>query len=62
MSDVYVCISKQTCKTRGVWGHAPSGNVIDALRLLRKAFWGRSRAVVATWLLEYCLAVHVCSC
>ena len=41
----------QECKTRGVWGHAPPGNFqkLDALRLLLRPFWDRSRAVVATW-------------
>ena len=31
--------------------------------MLLRPFWGRSRAVVATWLAEYCiqfLAVHAC--
>jgi len=38
---------------------------LDALRLLLRPFWDKSRAVVATWLAEYCiqfLAVHVCIC
>ena len=53
--------------TRGVWGHGPPGKFLklDALRLLPRPFWDRSRAVVATWLAEYCiqfLAVHVCIC
>ena len=65
MSDMYVCMYKQAWKTRGVWGRAPPGNFkkLDALRLLLRPFWGRSRAVVATWLTEYCiqfLAVQVC--
>ena len=35
---------------------------LDALRLLLRPFWDRSRAVVATCLAEYCiqfLAVHI---
>ena len=36
---------------------------VDALRLLLRPFWDKSRVVVAIWLAEYCiqfLAVHVC--
>ena len=35
---------------------------IDALRLLPRPFWNRSRIIVATWLADNCikfLAVHV---
>ena len=38
---------------------------LRCLRLLLRPFWDRSRAVVVTWLAEYCiqlLAVHVCIC
>ena len=47
------------CKTRGVWGHAPPGNFekLDALRLLLRPFWDRSRAVAATWLAECCIQI-----
>ena len=43
MSVVYVCKSKGG--GGGVWGHAPPK--LDALRLLLRPFWDRSRAVVA---------------
>ena len=35
----------------GVWRHAPPGNFekLDALRLLLRPFWDRSRTIVATW-------------
>ena len=64
---MYACKSRQACKTREVLGHAPPGNFLklDALRLLLRSFWNRSRAVVATWLAEYCiefLALQVCIC
>ena len=35
---------------------------LDALGLLLRPFWDRSKAVVATWLMEHCiqfLAVHI---
>ena len=35
-------------------------NYVDALRLLLRPFWDRSRAVVATWLAEYCPYVSMC--
>ena len=59
MSDVYGCMHKHArlggpCKTRGVWGHAPPGK-LDVLRLLLRPFWDRNRAIVATWLAEYCM-------
>ena len=50
--NVYACISIQDKK-------------FDALRLLLRPFLNGSRAVVATWLAEYCihfLAAHVCIC
>ena len=59
---------KYTCaRSLGGWGHGPPGNFrkLDALRLLLRPFWDRSRAVVATWLAKFCikfLAVHVCTC
>ena len=55
------CISIQDqgdpCKTRVVWGHAPPGKFqkLDVLRLLLRPFWDRNRAIVATWLAEYCI-------
>ena len=51
---MYACINMYACKTRGVLGHAPPGK-LDALRLLLRLFLDRSRAVVATWLAEYCI-------
>ena len=52
MSDLCVC------KDLWVWGDVPPGNQkLDALRLLLRPFWGRSRAAVATWLTEYCIQV-----
>ena len=56
MSDVYVCMHKHA-RLGGSGGMLPQ-EILDALR----PFWDRSRAVVATWLTEYCiqfLAVHV---
>ena len=37
------------CTKVGIWGHAPpeSFEKLDALRLLLRPFWDRSRAVVA---------------
>jgi len=58
MSAVYVYMHK-VARTRGVWGHAPPGN---ALRLLLRPLWDRSRAAVHGWLTEYWIqfsAVHI---
>ena len=55
---MYACINS---KTRGSGGMLPQKKS-DALRLLLRPFWNRSRIVVATWLAEYCikfLMVHV---
>ena len=51
-------------KTRGVWGHAPPGNFqkLDALRLLLRPFWDRSRALVATWLAAILHPIFGCPC
>ena len=64
---MYACKSRQACKTiGGVWGHvhAPPGNFkLDALRLLLRPFWDRSRAVVATCMARGVLhPIFVCSC
>ena len=55
---MYACINS---KTRGSGGMLPQKKS-DALRLLLRPFWNRSRIVVATWLAGYCikfLTVHV---
>ena len=54
-------------KTRGIWGHAPLGDLLklDALRLLLRPLWDKRRAVAAAWFAEYCiqiLAVFICVC
>ena len=48
---VYVWMYNQGGLYRGVWGHAPPGNFskLEALRLLLRPFWDRSRAVVAVY-------------
>ena len=61
---MYACM--YACKAGG-GGMLPQEifSKLDALRLLLRPFWDRSRAVVAAWLAEYCfqfLAVHVCIC
>ena len=65
MSDVYEEMHKPA-RLGGSGGMLP-GNFfkLDAMRLLLRPFWDRSRAVVAAWLAEYCiqfLAVHICIC
>ena len=49
----------EICKTRGgVVGACSPRKILgklDALRLLLRSFWDRSRAVVAIWLVEYCI-------
>ena len=45
---------------RGVLGHAPPKK-FDALRSLLRPFWDSSRAIVATWLAEYCIIID-CPC
>ena len=62
---MHVCMHKHPSVQHysGIWGHAPPGNFqkLDSLRLLLRPFWDRSRAILATWLVEYCiqfLAVH----
>ena len=62
VSDASVCMHKHA----RLW-HALLGKFQkwDALRLLLRPFWDRSKAVVATWLAAYCiqfLAVHVYIC
>ena len=62
VSDASVCMHKHA----RLW-HALLGKFQkwDALRLLLRPFWDRSKAVVATWLTTYCiqfLAVHVYIC
>ena len=65
MCDVYVYTYKHE-RLGGSGGMFPQKNFkLDALILLLRPFWDRSRAIVATWLAEYCiqfLAVHVCIC
>ena len=56
-------MSDKHARLGGSGGISPTK--LDALRLLPRPFWDRSRAVVATWLDEYCiqlLAVHVRIC
>ena len=62
VSDVYVYMHKHA-RLGGSGGMPPQEIILklDALRLLLRPFWGRSRAIVAAWVAEYCiqsLAVH----
>ena len=59
--ECYVCISMQDYGGLGAY----SPRKFDALRLLLRPFWDKSRVVVATWLAGYCiqfLAVLICIC
>ena len=51
VSDVHVCMHAQACKTRWIWGHAPTGKI----RCLKLPFLDRSRPALATWLIGYCI-------
>ena len=59
---MYVCMHKHV-RLGGSGGMLPQETFflkLDALRLLLRPFWDRSRIVVATWLTDNCiLAVHV---
>ena len=66
MSDVYVCMPK-VCKTRGGLGACSPRKILEirCSEIPSEAIWDKTRAVVATWLAEYCiqfLAVHICIC
>ena len=59
MSDLSVCMHKHA-RLGGSGGMLPQ-EILDALRLLLRPFWDRSRALVATWLVEYCIQFLACA-
>ena len=63
MSDLYVCVHKHA-RLAGSRGMLPQESFLkfDALRLLLRPFWDRSRAVVATWFTEYFIQFFGCPC
>jgi len=50
-----VCMYAQSCCKTGGGAGGISRRKLDALRLLLRQFWNRSRGVVATWPADYCI-------
>ena len=58
----FVRMHVKACKTRGFWGHASPGK-LDAVRLLLRPFWDRSKAVVAIYIAREVLhPIFDCPC
>ena len=57
---MYAYICKQACKTGGIWGDAPPGNVLklDVLRLLLGPFLDKSRAVGSYYFIQFLAVLH----